>query len=75
MLAVTENFKEKQKQGYGYIALLLLRRKVSANIYYAALAQLAEHLIRNQRIAGSIPAGGSTNRRTYVSHMSFFYCQ
>ena len=25
----------------------------------ATLAQLVEHLIRNERVAGSIPAGGS----------------
>ena len=27
----------------------------------ATLAQLVEHLIRNQRVAGSTPAGGSKN--------------
>jgi hypothetical protein len=26
----------------------------------ATLAQLVEHLIRNERVAGSIPAGGSS---------------
>ena len=26
---------------------------------YATLAQLVEHLIRNEKVAGSIPAGGS----------------
>ena len=28
----------------------------------ATLAQLVERLIRNQQVAGSIPAGGSTSR-------------
>lgn len=27
---------------------------------YATLAQLVEHLIRNEEVAGSIPAGGSS---------------
>ena len=27
---------------------------------HATLAQLVEHLIRNEEVAGSIPAGGST---------------
>ena len=31
----------------------------------AALAQLVERLIRNQQVAGSIPAGGSINSITY----------
>ena len=31
---------------------------------YATLAQLVEHLIRNEEVAGSIPAGGSIQ---YVS--------
>jgi hypothetical protein len=31
----------------------------------ATLAQLVEHLIRNEKVAGSIPAGGSTNRQGY----------
>ncbi len=30
----------------------------------ATLAQLVERLIRNQQVAGSIPAGGSTAKRT-----------
>lgn len=28
--------------------------------HYATLAQLVEHLTRNEKVAGSIPAGGST---------------
>jgi hypothetical protein len=31
----------------------------------ATLAQLVERLIRNQQVAGSIPAGGSTPTNTY----------
>ena len=29
----------------------------------ATLAQMVERLIRNQQVAGSIPAGGSTNHQ------------
>ena len=31
---------------------------------YATLAQLVEHLIRNEEVAGSIPVGGSTSSTT-----------
>jgi hypothetical protein len=35
------------------------RSQVAENKRWATLAQLVERLIRNQQVAGSIPAGGS----------------
>lgn len=35
--------------------------------HYATLAQLVEHLTRNEKVAGSIPAGGSTSHLTPTS--------
>ena len=42
------------------------KRKVEAT-----LAQLVEHLIRNQRVAGSTPAGGSILSTTCANFNSF----
>lgn len=33
--------------------------EMNSGYFYATLAQLVEHLIRNEEVAGSIPAGGS----------------
>lgn len=40
---------------------------------HATLAQLVEHLIRNEKVAGSIPAGGSKHktRRVYRPRVSY----
>lgn len=44
----------------------------SDSIVYAALAQLVEHLIRNERVVGSSPMGGSNSRR---NKPETFFCQ
>lgn len=35
--------------------------RVRFGVMFAALAQLVERLTRNEKVAGSIPAGGSGN--------------
>ena len=35
----------------------------------ATLAQLVERLIRNQQVAGSIPAGGSNKTQSWLRHI------
>jgi hypothetical protein len=39
----------------------LVSLEVDQKLNRATLAQLVERLIRNQQVAGSIPAGGSRN--------------
>jgi hypothetical protein len=41
-------------------------------MFYATLAQSAEQLIRNEQVVGSIPTGGFSRFRSFLSHYGLF---